>query len=225
MNLPMTDQPNRRARQLVTDLEQIQQDLSQKDFCWLNVVDLTDYKVFHMVNETDGRATISVTCSPNLVSVAFWDTRNGYMFKTKTRNPLTVMIAEEPICPEDWEQNLFSHSNNGPEQEGYYWDWTGYSMALTELIEEWFRGDKLSTDLIAINALRSSIREVKKIIGVAPSLADVVSLNNSWRNKWHPLPELVPVDDYLIWHRPFLRALAVIHQLSTIVQNNMSEQS
>lgn len=215
MNLPMTDQPNRRARQLVTDLEQIQQDLSQKDFYWLNVVDLTDYKVFHMVNETDGRATISVTCSPNLVSVAFWDTSNGYIFKTKTRNPLTVMIAEEPICPEDWEQNLFSHSNNGPEQEGYYWDWTNYSAAVTDLRDKWHANREKFSDPITRNALQSAVCEADKILDLAPSLADVVSLNNSWQDKWHPLPELVPVDDYLIWHRPFLRALAVIYQLST----------
>jgi len=35
----------------------------------------------------------------------------------------------------------------------------------------------------------------------------------------------VPIDDYLLWDKEYLRALAVIYQLSTIVQNNMSEQS
>jgi len=73
--------------------------------------------------------------------------------------------------------------------------------------------------------LQSAIHEADKIIGVAPSLPDVVSLNNIWRDKWHPLPELVPIDDYLLWDKQYLRALAVIHQLTTFVQNDKPEES
>lgn len=101
------DQPNRRARQLVTDLEKIQQDLSQEDFYWLTPSSHTEYKLFYMARKGDTGATVSVTCSPNQVSVAFWDTQSGYIFRTQSSDPLTVMTAEEPLCPEDWEQNMF----------------------------------------------------------------------------------------------------------------------
>ncbi|OIX90506.1 hypothetical protein [Pantoea sp. Ae16] len=221
----MTDQPNRRARKLATDLEAIRQELYSEEFAWKSYSDHPNVGLFFFARKGETKAIISVTCSPCQVSVAFWGTSKGYMFSTPTHDPLEVMTADKPICPEDWEQNMFSHSNNGPEQEGYYWDFENYATAVTELRKKWYANRDKFSDPITRNALQSAIYEADKIIGVAPSLPDVVSLNNIWRDKWHPLPELVPIDDYLLWDKQYLRALAVIHQLTTFVQNDKPEKS
>ena len=219
MNMNMTDQPNRRARQLETDLEKIQQDLYSDKFEMMTVYNVEELKHFILVDKDiekkPTKIVASIVCSALQITVSFWNERRGYIFRTPSRDALSVMTSDEAISPETWENYMLMHSNNGPTQEGYYWDWTNYSAAVTDLRDKWHANREKFSDPITRNALQSAIREADKILDLAPSLRDVVSLNNSWKDKWHPLPEQVPVDDYLLWDRHFLRALAIIHRLST----------
>lgn len=225
MNMNMTDQPNRRARQLAIDLEEIQQELHSQEFEWMDNCVHPHIRLFYLPKKNETNVAITVTCSPYQVSVAFWETVRGYMFYTQTIDSLEVMTADKPICPEEWEEAMFLHSNNDSVQEGYYWDFENYAAAVTEVRDKWHANREKFPDPITSNALQSAIREANTILDVAPSLSDVVSLNNRWQDKWHPLPEMVPIDDYLLWDKEYLRALVVIHQLSTIIQNKTPEQS
>lgn len=60
---------------------------------------------------------------------------------------------------------------------------------------------------------RELCRNVAEIRGLAPSLADVVSLNQKWKSKRFPQPEVVPVYDYLEWYMLYVRALKILYHL------------
>lgn len=214
-NLHMTDKPNRRDRQLIIDLEEIQKKLFGEGVEVSKIVAHPHIEQYAFSESGEDQAFANVICSLNQVTVALHKAGKGYIFFTPTAHPLAAMAKGAPIAPETWEDYMLSHSNNGPAQEGYYWDWIGYSTAVTDLREKWHANRNKFADQITRNALKSAIRQADKILGVVPSLPDVISLTNAWGDKWHPLPEEVPVDDYLLWDKDYLRALAMIHQLAT----------
>ncbi|MEL7698400.1 MULTISPECIES: hypothetical protein [Pantoea] len=211
----MNHQPNHRDRQLIIDLEEIQKGLSGEGVQVSKIIDHPHIEQYAFQERGTNLAFANVICSLNQVTVALHDAGKGYIFFTPTEHPLAAMVKGAPIAPEVWEENMLSHSNNGPVQEGYYWDWINYSVALTELREKWHANRNKFADQITRNALKSAILQADKILGVVASLPDVISLTNAWEDKWHPLPEDVPVDDYLLWDKDYLRALAMIYQLAS----------
>jgi len=221
----MNPQPNRRARQLIIDLEEIQKGLSKEGMQPSKIVDHSFIRQYAYILGDGDTLAASVICSLRQITVAFYDSGRGYIFVTPTGNPLAAIDKKAPISPEIWEEYMLSHSNNGPVQEGYYWDWEGYSAAVTDVREQWRANRNKFADQNTRNVLESAISQADKILGVAPSLPDVVSLTNAWEDERHPLPEEVPVDDYLLWDKDYLRALALIHQLATNTADNRADGS
>ncbi|MDT0178148.1 hypothetical protein Q9R34_19170 [Enterobacter sp. BRE11] len=217
MLITMKDNKNRRSRHFDLLLERLKPELTDTYTETRKACDYPEIRQFEFVDKEPETIFATAVISAHQVTVSLLDKGRAYTFVTPTRDPLMAIDAESPVSPELWERYMLLHSNISPVQEGYYWNWEGYELEASLQKMRWQELVNAIPDETLRSAGQDALDLAKKAVdeirGVAPSLADVVSLNQKWKSKRFPLPEVVPVDDYLEWDKQYVRALLIIHHL------------
>ncbi|MDU3783979.1 MAG: hypothetical protein E7G42_01065 [Serratia marcescens] len=183
------------------------------------VCDYPESKIYRYFDKHTRQYFAVINITDFIITVSLLDKKRAYTFGMATQNPLEDIEACDDEQSEIWEHNMLRHSNNGPVEECYYWDWHNFKEEIDLEVANWkcqveAAADPEDKNNTAINAFSDAAAKAKDVIDVAPSLADVMIKYDGWVNSTFQLPETVPIDDYVVWDKQFIRALAMIYKLA-----------
>jgi len=183
------------------------------------VCNYPESKIYRYFEKDTGQYFAVINITDFMITVSLLDKKRAYTFGMATKNPLEDIEAGDDVQPEIWEHNMLRHSNNGPVEACYYWDWHNFKDAIDLKVANWKCQVEATTDPedkknIAGKAISDAAAKARNVTEVAPSLVNVMHLYDNWLNGRFQLPSAVPIDDYLVWDKQFIRALAMIYKIA-----------